>query len=67
MLSNLTYYESPLFTSSFKTNRGLEKGVEMLTIDIKKTPFYQIGVEKGKLEERFDNAIMMIKEFQLAH
>jgi hypothetical protein len=42
----------------------------MLTVDIEKTPFYQIGVEKGvekgKIEERFDNAILMIKEFQLA-
>jgi hypothetical protein len=56
------------------TNRGLEEnvkqGVKMLTVDIEKTPFYQIGVEKGvekgKIEERFDNAILMIKEFQLA-
>jgi hypothetical protein len=42
----------------------------MLTVDIEKTPFYQIDVEqgviKGKMEERFDNAILMIKEFQLA-
>ena len=62
----------------YSTNRGLEKeveqGVEMLTVDIEKTPFYQIGIktgveqgiEKGKLEERFDNAIVMIKDFQLA-
>ena len=58
----------------FSTNRGLEKevekGVEMLTVDIEKTPFYKIGVErgiaKGKLEERFENAIMMIKDFQIA-
>jgi hypothetical protein len=66
----------------YSTNRGLEKevekGVEMLTVDIEKTPFYQIGVktgvaqgiergiEKGKIEERFDNAIVMIKDFQLA-
>ena len=42
----------------------------MLTVDIEKTPFYQMGVEqgleKGKIEERFDNAIVMIKDFQLA-
>ncbi len=58
----------------YSTNRGLEKevkkGVEMLTVDIEKTPFYQIGVqtgiEEGKIEERFDNAIVMIKDFQLA-
>jgi hypothetical protein len=58
----------------YSTNRGLEEnvkqGVKMLTVDIEKTPFYQIGVEKGvekgKIEERFDNAILMIKEFQLA-
>jgi predicted transposase YdaD len=66
----------------YSTNRGLEKevekGVEMLTVDIEKTPFYQIGVqtgvaqgiergiEKGKLEERFDNAIVMIEKFKLS-
>ena len=58
----------------FSTNRGLEKevekGVEMLTIDIEKTPFYKIGVErgiaKGKLEERFENAIIMIEKFNLS-
>jgi len=62
----------------YSTNRGLEEnvkqGVEMLTVDIEKIPFFQDGVklgvaqgiEKGKLEERFDNAIVMIKDFQLA-
>ena len=58
----------------YSTNRGLEenvrKGVEMLTVDIEKTPFYQIGVEKGfekgKLEERFENAIVMIDRFKLS-
>ncbi len=54
----------------YSTNRGLEenvkKGVEMLTVDIEKTPFYQIGVEKGKVEERFDNAILMIEKFKLS-
>ena len=33
------------------TNRNLEdeveKGVQMLTVDIEKTPFYKIGIEKG--------------------
>ncbi len=42
----------------------------MLTVDIEKIPFFQdgvkVGVEKGKVEERFDNAIVMIKDFQLA-
>jgi hypothetical protein len=54
----------------FSTNRGLEKevekGVEMLTVDIEKTPFYKIGVERGKLEERFENAIIMIEKFNLS-
>ena len=54
----------------YSTNRGLEenvkKGVEMLTVDIEKTPFYQIGVEQGAKEATFKNAIIMIKEFQLA-
>lgn len=50
----------------YSTNRGLEKevekGVEMLTIDIEKTPFYKIGAK----EATFDSAIVMIKDFQLA-
>jgi hypothetical protein len=66
----------------YSTNRGLEKnvkkGVEMLTVDIEKIPFFQDGVkvgiaqgiergiEKGKLEERFDNAIVMIEKFKLS-
>ena len=40
----------------YSTNRCLEenvkKGVEMLTVDIEKTPFYKIGVEKGREEEK---------------
>ena len=51
----------------FSTNRNLEKevkkGVKMLTVDIKKTPFYQIGAEEGAKEATFDNAIAMIENF----
>jgi len=54
----------------YSTNRDLEenvkKGVEMLTEDIEKIPFFKDGVEKVKLEEQFNNAIIMIKDFQLA-
>jgi len=58
----------------YSTNRGLEKeidkGVKMLTFDIEKTPFYQIGLEAGeknaKRETTFENAMVMIKDFQLA-
>jgi len=62
----------------YSTNRGLEEnvkqGVEMLTVDIEKTPFYQIGIEKGvaqgikqgEKKATFNNAIVMIKDFQLA-
>jgi len=54
-------------------NRGLEKeiqkGVEMLTVDIEKTPFFQIGekigIQKGKIEGIIETAIQMIKEFNL--
>ncbi len=38
----------------------------MLTVDIEKTPFYQMGVEKGKAEERFESAIIMIEKFKLS-
>ena len=51
----------------YSTNRGLEKevekGVEMLTVDIEKTPFYKIGLERGQLKERFENAILMMENF----
>ena len=54
----------------YSTNRGLEKevekGVEMLTVDIEKTPFYKIGVERGAKEATFESAMVMIKDFQLA-
>jgi len=50
----------------YSTNRGLEKevekGVEMLTIDIEKTPFYKIGAK----EATFDSAIVMIERFKLS-
>ncbi len=66
----------------FSTNRGLEKevekGVEMLTVDIEKTPFYRIGIEKG-IEKGFEvglikgtkdkaleSAMIMVKDFQIA-
>ena len=64
--------------SILSSNRNLEenvkKGVEMLTIDMEKVPFFgdglkqgrEEGKKEGKKEERFDNAILMIKEFQLA-
>jgi hypothetical protein len=46
----------------------------MLTVDIEKIPFFQDGlrvgiqkgIEKGAKETAFKNAIIMIKEFQLA-
>ena len=58
----------------YSTNRGLEKevekGVEMLTVDIEKTPFYQIGInrgiEQGAKEATFQNAIVMIERFHLS-
>jgi len=43
----------------YSTNRNLEteveKGVKMLTVDIEKTPFYQIGEKKG-----IERGVMMI-------
>jgi len=38
----------------------------MLTFDIEKTPFYQIGAKNAKRETTFENAMVMIKDFQLA-
>jgi len=47
-------------------NRNLKdevkKGVDMLTVDVEKTPFYEIGFEKAT----FENAIVMIEKFQIS-
>jgi hypothetical protein len=56
------------------TNRDLEaeveKGMKMLTVDIKKTPLYRIGNEdgiaQGIKEATFKNAIIMMKKFNIA-
>jgi len=52
------------------TNRKLEdeveKGVEMLSVDMEKTPFYQLGEKRGEKRGLFDSAIVMIEDFQLA-
>ncbi len=58
----------------YSTNRGLEEnvkqGVEMLTVDIEKIPFFQDGMKLGaknaKRETTFENAMIMIKDFQIA-
>jgi len=54
----------------FSTNRNLEneveKGVEMLTVDIEKTPFYQIGMKKGIKETTLSNAVIMLEKFKLS-
>lgn len=58
----------------YSTNRGLEKevekGVEMLTVDIEQTPFYKIGVERGMErgveQATLNNAMIMIRDFQIA-
>ncbi|MCH9741109.1 MAG: hypothetical protein K0U38_09795 [Epsilonproteobacteria bacterium] len=54
----------------YSTNRGLEKevkkGIDMLTVDIEKTPFYQIGVERGAKEATFESAMVMIEKFKLS-
>ena len=62
----------------YSTNRGLEKevekGVEMLTVDIEKTPFYKIGIERGMErgmergaeQATLKNAMIMIEKFKLS-
>lgn len=52
--------------SILSTNRDLKKevkkGMNMLTVDIKKTPLYQIGAENATLQ----NAVVMIEKFKLS-
>ncbi|MCK4440852.1 MAG: hypothetical protein KAU90_02525 [Sulfurovaceae bacterium] len=54
----------------YSTNRGLEEnvkqGVEMLTVDIEKIPFFQDGVKVGVEKGIFDTAIIMIEKFNLS-
>jgi len=51
----------------YSTNRGLEnevkKGMKMLTVDIEKTPLYQIGAERGAKEATFESAMLMMEKF----
>ena len=56
----------------YSTNRGLEenvkKGVEMLTVDIEKTPFYKIGVEKGRkegIEKGIEKGVLLVAKQML--
>ena len=52
------------------TNRDLEenvkKGAKMLAVDIKNIPFYQDGFKEGAKEATLKNAMIMIKDFQIA-
>lgn len=52
------------------TNRKLEnevkKGVEMLNVDMEKTPFYQLGEKNGISKGVLQTAVMMIQEFNLS-
>jgi len=67
-LSNEQEFRNYLrMVSILSTNRNLKDKVKegmnnMLKIDIEKTPLYEIGFEKAT----FENAIVMIKDFQLA-
>jgi len=40
--------------------------MKMFTVDIEKTSLYKIGEKQGQLKERFENAILMIQDFQIA-
>jgi len=66
-LSNEQEFRNYLkMVSVLSTNRNLKdeviKGVDMLTVDIEKTPFYELGAKNAT----FDSAMVMIKEFKLA-
>jgi len=74
-LSDDREYENYLkMVNILSTNRNLEnevkKGADMLSVDIEKTPFYQLGEQKGqKIGEHkgvLKTAITMIQEFQLS-
>jgi len=74
-LSDDREYENYLrMVNVLSTNRNLEdeveKGTEMLSVDIEKTPFYQIGEKRGKeiglSKGILQTAVMMIQEFNLS-
>ncbi len=52
------------------TNRDLqdevEKGANMLSVNVEKTPFYRMGRKEGAKEATFDNAIIMLEKFKLS-
>jgi len=55
-----------IYSGNRDLEKEVEKGIEMLTIDIEKTPFYKIGMERGQKETSFENAIIMIDKFKLS-
>ena len=59
-----------VYSGNRDLEKEVEKGIEMLTIDIEKTPFYKIGVKRGmeraQKETSFENAIIMIDKFKLS-
>ena len=67
-----------VYSSNRDLEEEVEKGIEMLTIDIEKTPFYKIGekrgiergiergIKKGRVEEKLENAMIMIEKFKLS-
>jgi len=74
-LSDEREYEDYLkMVNILSTNRELEdeveKGVEMLSVDMEKTPFYQLGEKRGEKrgikETTFKNAFIMIEDFKLS-
>ncbi len=60
-----------LYSLNRNLEKELKKGVEMLRVDMEKTPFYQLGVERGeKIGEKIgqkntslNNAYIMITKF----
>ena len=52
------------------TNRNLEnevrKGADMLSVDVEKTPFYQMGENRGEKVGALQMAVKMIEEFNLS-
>jgi len=44
----------------------VEKGANMLSVNVEKTPFYRMGQKVGAKEATFESAIIMIEKFKLS-
>ena len=47
-----------IYSNNRDLEKEVEKGMKMLTVDVEKTPFYQIRMKRGQKETFLENAMI---------